>query len=379
MTKKTLFTGMLILLVTLSVLSTMAAGPKPPRLPGESARIMIPFVKRSSVSTEPLPVMISGVVRDTYNNPVPGVEITTLEVYGPPIKATTDQNGNFLLSFPVNGSYTLVASLEGYRFMPSIQGVNIPGETGTITFRAVYLGDQVPVYMGYFEMGCERSNPDNFCRDTELPLHGVPLTSYYIDRLEVTNAQYMTCVLAGVCTLPLTSWSNTRMDYIYIPSYYNFPVINVTWYQANQFCQWVGKKLPTEAQWEKAARGTGDLRVFPWGFFQPSCLLMNYDGANCFNDTVQGGSFPLGASPYGVLDMSGNVAEWTNDWFSEQYYNTYAVEEWPYDPTGPANGTLRAFRGGSWNDSVVPNRLVYRSGLQPIQARNDIGFRCVSP
>jgi hypothetical protein len=206
----------------------------------------------------------------------------------------------------------------------------------------------------------------------EQPQHKVDLTGFNIYTHEVTNNLYRKCVDAGVC-LPVTALRPDLADYSTSAAYGEFPVAGVDWNMANAYCQWAGGRLPTEAEWEAAARGT-DERFFPWGNDPATCT--NVGMKSCTKEMIpfQVGSFAAGNSPFGVWDMAGNVWEWVNDWYDA---NTYATDP-ASNPVGPWGGEFKVVRGGGINSGVNNLRAAARLGVDPLLSFKDVGFRCVA-
>ena len=217
---------------------------------------------------------------------------------------------------------------------------------------------------GSFLMGSMAENTEALYN--EFPQHEAHLVNFWLDRTEVTNAQYNQCVTASVCAAsePLNDHFSDET-----------PVQGINWLDADVYCRWVGGQLPTEAQWEYAARGP-DGRRFPWGDSPPDGSLANFD--RNVGTTTPVGHYPAGASWVGALDMAGNVQEWVADWYDSDYYSSS-----PHDnPTGPVSGNFNNFkvlRGGSWGGGARYVRGAYRYNVSASVRSHFIGFRCLVP
>jgi formylglycine-generating enzyme required for sulfatase activity len=221
----------------------------------------------------------------------------------------------------------------------------------------------------------------------EMPAHAVRVDAFWLDQLEVTNGMYALCVDAGACPIPQRLASQKHFSYYDNPEFRDYPVVQVTWQNAVTYCEWAERRLPSEAEWERAARGD-DTRTFPWGDEPPAERHANFD--NLLRDTSRVGSYAAGASPFGILDMAGNVWEWTADVYDFNFYLT-APETNPVSATDPANTGRRVIRGGSFQDVWVDLRVSNRGyelgpnpgaayGTEEYIGRSSvrIGFRCAS-
>lgn len=220
---------------------------------------------------------------------------------------------------------------------------------------------------GPFTMGDDEGYP------RERPAHEVTLDAFYIDETEVTNLYYMACVDAGGCEPPEFTDSPSQVAYFGAEYYHNYPVIFLSWNEAQNYCQWRGGHLPTEAQWEKAARwepNTGEVRVFPWDAPVIDQYYLNY--GSLFGHTVEVDSYESGRSPVGAYQMGGNVAEWVYDWYQDNYYEISPA----VNPTGPAEGQFRVFRGGNYESSGSGLKATFRDYANPLNKLATMGFRC---
>jgi len=233
---------------------------------------------------------------------------------------------------------------------------------------------------GCFKMGTDNVGNEQFQGfSNEAPEHEVCLKPYYIDLFEVTIVRYAKFLQEAKHDAP-PLWDDEAVE-----TAGDRPVVGTTWLDAEAYCKWAGKRLPTEAEWEKAARGT-DGRRYPWGHMQPFVDIANYnrgqwvsypitlspvrsgvEGMSVRHGTKQGGR-----SPYGLYHMAGNAAEWVADWYDREYYAKSPKD----NPTGPASGDRKVFRGGSWSDPPRNLRVTARFVAEPSYEDQTIGFRC---
>ena len=279
----------------------------------------------------------------------------------------------FMISIPL--AFGIRAALPSYPVTPFLTKISYaptsvtlaPTFVPTLAIGSTMISEKdgmnlVYIPAGEFSMGSNNGDLD------EKPIHTVYLDAFWIDRTEVTNEQYIKCISSGVCTQPSSISSSMYPNYYGNPEFDNYPVIHVDWNQANHYCAWAGRRLPTESEWEKAARGT-DGRTYPWGE-EISCSQANY--RDCIGDTNAVGSYASGVSPYGAYDMAGNVWEWVQDWYSAEYY----VVSPNKNPLGPESGTYHVVRGGAWDFTPEYVTVSDRFWGTPDSASNDFGFRC---
>ena len=240
--------------------------------------------------------------------------------------------------------------------------------------------EMVLVPAGSFLMGSDKKVDKN-AYVPEFPRRRVYLDGFEIDKYEVTTVQFLRFVLA-TDRPPLLDWRYEGGNFQ--ESMAAHPVMHVSWDDADAYCKWAGKRLPTSAEWEKAARGD-DGRLYPWGNQPPGPSRANFGRTGLsgpvrdrperlllYPPIISVNKYENAVSPYGVYQMSGNVAEWTADWYDANYYKTAPDR----NPKGPERGTQKAFRGGGWIDSGPSIRPAQRNGADPNTKMNWLGFRC---
>jgi formylglycine-generating enzyme len=222
----------------------------------------------------------------------------------------------------------------------------------------------VLVPSGDFIMGTDKGDED------EAPLHRVHIAAFYIDKFEVTNARFAKYVEA-IQSEPPWGFSDKETPVIHADR----PVRWVSWMDAIGYCLWVGKRLPTEAEWEKAARGT-DERMYPWGNDPPTPVHAVYGLKEGGAETVSViGNHHMGQSPYGAQDLAGNLYEWVMDWYAEDFYSSF-INSPAVNPRGPTEGTAKVQRGGSYLNTPYRLRTTFRTKADPAEQDHNVGFRC---
>ena len=242
--------------------------------------------------------------------------------------------------------------------------------------------ERVLIPAGWFTMGSNKKI-DRVAYRAEMPQRQVYLDDFEIDKFEVTALEYLRFVLA-TDRPPLPDWKYDGGNFQ--ESMAKHPVMHVSWHEADAYCRWAGKRLPTEAEWEKAARGT-DGRIYPWGNTPAGLTRANFGRTGIsgpvrdrperlllYPPIISVDKYENGISPYQIWQMAGNVAEWVNDWYDPAYYRTAPDR----NPQGPSTGTHRVFRGGGWMDSTPTVRTAQRNGSAPETAANWLGFRCAA-
>jgi eukaryotic-like serine/threonine-protein kinase len=266
---------------------------------------------------------------------------------------------------PINTPTVTVTPQPTETPTPTAISTLLPTMTGIDGMTLLY----VPA--GEFTMGSDTGS------DNEKPVHTVYLDAYWIDQTEVTNAMYTLCVQSGKCVdhseaLQKAFWNFSIARYAN-PRYAHYAAVYMSWNDATTYCEWAGRRLPTEAEWEKAASWddkTKTKHVYPWGDTIDNSFANYNDSDSSRNYEMPVKSYESGKSPYGAYDMAGGVWEWTNDWYSSTYYQSSPAS----NPQGPASGNKRSLRGGSWSDFVV--RSAYRDGVVPLSYASGFGFRC---
>jgi len=245
--------------------------------------------------------------------------------------------------------------------LPGGNRANIaPSDAGPFSCPAsATAGSMASVPQSTFSMGCN-ATVDNECRADEKPAHNVTLDAFQIDNTEVTQEEYAACVEAKACNPPSCAWDCSTPG---------LPAGCIDFVQAKAYCVWAGKRLPTEAEWELAARGT-DGRKFPWGNDAADCDRVNMAGCGDGADPV--GSHPSGASPFGALDMAGNMVEMVSDWYDATYYARSPAN----NPAGPTTGNRFGGRGGGYKSQEVWQRTSARDWYDLSDQGKSLGFRC---
>jgi formylglycine-generating enzyme required for sulfatase activity len=325
------------------------------------------------------------VIKATDSMAITGATIMTDQTQ---YTVTDNGNGTYTVADVLPGTHTMTAMRFGYGGNRATVSVAVNQTVSATIKLSVFTVEMVTVPAGDFDMGSDSTDP--YIITAELPRHTVYLDEYQIGKNLITNAQYKQFIdsggyknsaywttagwnwrVASQESLPqawLYGWFNSG------PLFPNYPIVGVSWYEADAFCRWAGMRLPTEAEWEKAARGT-DHRYYPWGNTPDGSRCNSYDNVppDTFSTTSPVGFFTNDASPYGCHDMTGNVMQWMHDWYSSSYY----LSSPNINPQGPSSGTRKSLRGGAWNGDAYGCRCAGRGNGELYTRGGDVGFRAV--
>ncbi len=354
-----------------SAAETTLAAPSP-AAPGEAAQTAAstPAEILLIISPSPFPSLTPTAAPDLSGNPR---VVTLAKMLGAAAALINSEQGlfNALIIAPA-GEYS-----DLRQSFPYPQG----GAMALIPAGAFQMGGNADAALQECQQLCPTCGCERGIFTDEEPIHTVTLDAFYMDVYEVTNARYQECVQAGACSAPSESKSYTRDSYYGSSQFADYPVILVSWDDAKTYCEWRGARLPTEAEWEKAARGGVEGKLYPWGdvfdgsrvnFCDKNC---SFDWANQDFDDGYADTSPVGTyapNAYGLYDMAGNVYEWVADWYAADYYAGSPAD----NPKGPASGEYRALRGGSWLNSGNLVRASSRYWYDPANRNDLIGFRC---
>lgn len=380
-----------LLFVTSLIACAAPQANAPVTSPPPTARVMVVVATNPpAMATEipsPTPAPTNTTLPTATNEPAPTLAPTETATALPPTRVPSTATA-LPPTVPPTEIPPTPAPTDAPTLAPTEAPTNAPTENANVAPPANFAPTELLVIPeGVLRMGGKAPEDDA----DEKPFHDVEMYEYRIEKYEVTNAQYQACVAAGACPAPTKNSSYTRASYFGNPEFADYPVVNVTWHGANAYCTWLGRRLPNEAEWERAAKGAENWRYtwsnsigmhFEWNaifhgspisFCEASCPLPNYwgDVNDGFPDTAPVGRFAEydSSSGFGVIDMAGNVAEWTSNWY---YGNAYAEG---MDVYGPSDATgVKTVRGGSWADE--PRRNSDREPQSPDYFSDRIGFRC---
>lgn len=335
---------------------------------------------------------ISGLVtRAADGMPISGVTVSTTPATG---SDTTDMSGQYILNDLHADTYAVTAVKSGYNCntvsVSVIEDDTVTADIELTVFDGAISIEWISIPSGDFTMGSLFSDPH--AQTDEQPQHTVYLDAYQMGKYEITNAQYLAFMDAGgygdstYWTAEGWIWRTTynitepywwsEGDYNSGTAFPNYPVVGVSWHESYAFCRWIGGRLPTEAEWEKAARGTDPTNYWPWGSIWDPGRCNSYFNVlpDTFAYSAPVGYFSEGQSPYAVYDPAGNVWEWVNDWYQSDYYSVSPDS----NPAGPDTGVFRVFRGGGWgNIGSYLCRSADRRYHNPVGSNGVIGIRPV--